>query len=107
VNPVALIRAAYGAVLVSAPGTVLNLFGGPAEDDRARVVARVLGARHILQAAVTRRGRFPRLGAMVDSLHAASMFGLAALGSDYRTAALVDGAVATMLCITELRQAGR
>lgn len=61
-------------------------------------VVRVLGSRYILQgvAQLARPGAAV-LGAsvIVDGLHAASMFGLAAFRADYRRPALVSAAVAT------------
>ena len=93
-NPVALVRAAYGTVLLLAPARVLQLYGGPPDDSEAKAVARVLGARHILQAIMTKGGKFSRLGAVVDGVHAATMFALAAASAEYGRPALIDGSVA-------------
>lgn len=97
----AAVRAAYGTVLLAIPGPVLEAFGAP-PDQRAENVARLLGARHVAQAVVTRPGRFARLGAAADALHAASMFGFAAVDEVHRKAALVDGAIASVLCAAGL-----
>jgi hypothetical protein len=95
VSLVAAIRAAYGTALLAVPRSVLSVYGASPGDDTAVVVARVLGARHLLQGLVQRRGRAPRLGAMVDLVHAASMFALASVGGEHRRPALIDGTIAT------------
>ena len=101
--PVGLVRAAYGAVLLLAPARVLELYGGPAEDGTAQTVARFLGGRHVLQAIVTRGGKFSSLGAVVDAMHAASMFALAMTSAEYRKPAIIDGSVATTFAATGMR----
>ena len=80
-NPLAMARAGYGFALLIAPGPLLRLAGGTGSSGE-RTMARV------------------RLyaGAVVDALHAASMFALAAMSSDHRNPAFVDGCVATTLC---------
>jgi hypothetical protein len=78
----ALLRGAYGVALCCAPGPIVTVVGGSAATSRERVVARVLGARHVAQAAVTLARPTPvilALGSAADVLHAASMIGLAAL----------------------------
>jgi hypothetical protein len=71
--------------------------GGSAGDDGAALAARVLGARHVLQSLAQRSGRFPRAGAIVDALHATSMFALAAADTERRRPALIDGSIAAAL----------
>ena len=74
------VRAVYGAALLLAPVGVLSSPAGSPLDPPAVRVARVLGARHLVQAAVLARHRAPgwRLaGAAVDGAHAASMLALA------------------------------
>jgi hypothetical protein len=102
VRPLAAIRAAYGIVLLAVPGTLLQATGSDATTGRI-TVARILGARHLLQGLVQRRGAVPRLGAAVDALHAMSMFGLAALNDGVRAAAAVDGSVATTFAAAGMR----
>ena len=75
-NIVSAIRGAYGTALLLAPARVLAVYGAAPTEEPPRTVARVLGARHIAQAIATNGGRFARLGALVDALHAASMFAL-------------------------------
>jgi len=99
-------RALYGAALLVAPGPILAVVAGQPPSRRDRAVARVLGARHVAQAlasvAAGRSAMAP--GAMVDSLHAASMVALAARrspGNDgsIRRAELADAAVESLLAI--------
>jgi hypothetical protein len=94
-----LARAAYGAALCCAPGPMLRLEGGPGAEASpgARTVARILGGRHIAQAALSAMRPTPAvlaLGAGTDVLHSASMLALAALDRPRRRLGLSDGLVA-------------
>jgi hypothetical protein len=95
-----LLRAGYGAVLLAAPGPVLGLCTGEPASRRSRAVARVLGARHLGQAAVT-AGRpsaeVLSAGVLVDLAHAVSMLALAAGDRALRRAELIDALAATIL----------
>ena len=69
---------------------------------RARRVARVLGIRHLAQAAVTAWA--PGLvaaGAAIDVCHAVSMLALAAASQPMRRAELADGLAAATLAVVE------
>lgn len=93
-----LIRFAYGATLLTAPGALIKLATGHPADARSRCVARVLGARHCLQAVLVSRSRapiVPELAVAVDLLHALSMAGLAVFDHTNRRAEIIDGCVAT------------
>jgi hypothetical protein len=101
----AVLRGAYGVALCAAPGAVLGLAGGPPASRRARTVARVLGVRQLLQAVAAEAALAPgtgsedrvmllAVGALVDTLHAASMLGLAVLDPPRRRAGLADGLIA-------------
>jgi hypothetical protein len=62
-------------------------------------VVRVLGSRHLIQAAVTARAPSAlvlRAGAQVDLAHAASMLALGAVSRPLRRAPLADGLVAAL-----------
>jgi hypothetical protein len=88
-----LARAGYGAALLLAPGPVIRLATGCRPTRRAGAVARLLGARHLAQAALT--AAFPgpaafTIGAQVDAMHAASMLLLAAVSPSARRMALTD-----------------
>jgi len=95
-----LARAGYGTALLCAPGPVISVMTGGPVSRRARAVARVLGARHLVQAAVC--GLVPargliRAGAAADGLHAASMLVLAVTAPGLRRALLADAVIAATL----------
>lgn len=93
------IRASYGVALLMAPGAVVYLGTGRYPGRRARRVARLLGARHLIQAGVSAFAPLPgvlAVGAGVDALHAASMLMLATVGRGMRRAALTDALAAAL-----------
>jgi hypothetical protein len=101
---VPLARAGYGAALLCAPGPMIGIVTGKPPSRRARQVARVLGVRHLAQAAVTALNPGPEVvavGVVVDLLHAASMFAFAAVVPDLRDAELADALAATALAVAE------
>jgi hypothetical protein len=88
-----MMRVGYGAALVLMPGTTIFLATGRVPGQRTRRVAQVLGARHLVQAALTAAAPRPRVfavGWQVDAVHAASMLLLAAVSRACRSAALTD-----------------
>jgi hypothetical protein len=103
VRVVALVRAGWGAVLLCAPVSVLRACGYRSPGGAASV-ARVLGARHVLQAAVTLRAAATwtaagseavvGAGAAVDGLHALTGVALAAGSPRWRRVAAADAGVA-------------
>ena len=100
-----LTRFAYGATLLVAPGALIKLTCAHPADPRARLVARVLGARHCLQAVVVGSARAPivhKLAVAVDLLHALSMEGMAVFDHKNRRAEMVDGCVATAFAGAQL-----
>jgi hypothetical protein len=87
------IRAGYGMVLVLVPRPAIRLATGRTPSRRACQVARVLGIRHLLQAALTAVMPGPGLlaiGGQIDAVHATSMMLLAAVSRAERRAALTD-----------------
>jgi len=97
-----LARLAYGTALLASPARIVRAYGGDPDDDATTLVARILGARHVLQAVVTgsHPGPIRRYGgAVVDALHALSMFTLATMDSDHARPALFDGSLAAAFCI--------
>lgn len=95
-------RAGYGAALLAAPGLLLGAVTGVPPTRRDLTVARVLGARHLLQAAVTlsEGSRVLVPGAVVDLLHAASMVALAVADPRMRRAGATDATAAGFLAAT-------
>jgi hypothetical protein len=75
------------------PGQLIMAATGHPASGQARVTARVLGARHLAQAAMIStlpvRGLIAA-GAAADGLHAASMVLVAATGRKRRVAVLAD-----------------
>ena len=101
---VTLGRVGYGVGLIGAPGLLIGLCGQrPGRWDCT--VARVLGVRHLAQAAITvaaQRSDADRLlvlsgGAAVDLLHAGSMVALGTVDERVRRSTLTDAAVETAL----------
>jgi len=87
------IRASYGAALVLVPAPAIRLATGRPPSPWATRTARVLGARHLIQTAVTAAAPQPgtfAIGSQVDAVHAASMLLLAAVSRGGRRAALTD-----------------
>jgi hypothetical protein len=110
-------RAVYGAGLLLAPSPVLDALARSSLDRPAVRVARVLGARHLLQAAVLATHPGPRwrlAGAAVDGAHAASMLALARYSGRplHRRLAAGNAGTAGLLAVAECakglgcRQAG-
>ena len=108
VRPAELARAGWGTMLLLAPRRVLGVLDGSAPDERAVLVARVLGGRHLLQAVVTLAVPSPatsRAGAAVDLLHAASSGVLVRLDPSRVRSIVVDAALATGWAVLSLRDA--
>lgn len=106
-----LVRTAWGVALVAAPGLMARTAAGRGGfSTRTEHVARLLGSRHLLQAAVTAaRPDTPVLliGAAADVLHAASGVALGVLDGRWRRPALLDAAVAAAFATAGLAAARR
>jgi len=103
------VRALFGAALLLSPATVLHDVPHRRIDGRARAFARLLGIRHLLQAAGADRHPtrgWVLAGATVDGTHAASMIMLARWRPDRRRLALTNAGVATLLALGGLVEAG-
>ena len=86
--------------LLCVPGPMISAIADEPVSSRARAVARVLGARHVVQAAVC--GAVParaliQAGATADGLHAASTLTLAGVEPGWRRALLADTAIEATL----------
>ena len=104
-----LARAGYGAALLCAPGPLIRGCTGQAPSLSARRVARVLGIRHLAQAAIAAWAPGPEMvavGSVVDLCHAASMLAFAAASRPLRRAELADALVAATLAVAEPVTAG-
>ncbi len=104
----ALTRLAWGAALTVAPRRVLRSWGHPS--GLAVATLRVLGVRHLAQAAVTLRRPAPAVltvGAAADTLHAATALVLAAADRRQRRIALLDTAIAGGWILLDLSAARR
>ena len=79
-----IVRGLWGAALLAAPGAVLTRVHGVEPDRTAVTVARILGARHLVQATFSGVNPSPEVlaaGTWVDSVHSVTAFGLAAADS--------------------------
>jgi hypothetical protein len=94
---VSAVRAGWGGVLLVAPAVALRIGGPGFRAPHATAIARVLGARHIAQAAVTALAPTPAvgmLGAATDALHASGNVLAAAVSPRWRRVALIDAGIA-------------
>jgi NAD(P)-dependent dehydrogenase (short-subunit alcohol dehydrogenase family) len=93
----AAVRAGWGGALLMMPGMLLRAGGLSPVSTAAVTAARVLGARHLLQAALTAvrpTASVAVLGAAVDAAHAGTDVLLAVASARWRRTALTDAAVA-------------
>jgi hypothetical protein len=100
----------WGTALLVAPEAVLSQLPHQQIDRPARNFARLLGTRHLVQAAITTRYPTPRsilAGAAIDATHAATMAILAAIRPDRRELALTNAAIATALSAAGVAKAKR
>ena len=103
-------RGAWGALLVLAPDVPLRALTGGREPGGGPRLLRVLGARHVLQAAMTMAAPTAwvlRLGAVADTLHSASGLAFAAIDDRERRAALLDATIAAAWAAASFRAAPR
>lgn len=92
-----LLRAGWGVGLLLAPRPVLTHVHHLQVDRSSVVVARILGARHLVQAVLSGVAPSPEvlaLGVWVDAVHAASAVGLAGVDPARARAGLTDAVVA-------------
>jgi hypothetical protein len=105
-----IVRFSLGSLYLIAPKAVPDLLGVPT-DRRARVVVRILGARHVLQAGAVSTTPDHRdalaVGSVVDAIHALSMVALAAVDRRRRRLAVADAGAATAFALAGWRRAHR
>lgn len=99
-----LVRGCWGASELLIPGRVVRDMVGHPADDRARIVSRILGARHLAQAALTAKGDAVAhlLGGAVDLTHSASMVLLALVDRRRRREAATSATIALAFGIAEI-----
>lgn len=93
----AVARIIYGGALLGCTTQTLQLLHAPRDDRWAVTVARVLGVRHLLQAAITLAAPTRKVvlaGAIADFLHGASDVAAAVAEPRWRPAATADAVVA-------------
>ncbi len=103
------VRGGWGGLELVAPGAAARLCGLRL-DQRAGRVARVLGARQLVQALVTvavPTTAVRRLGVGVDALHAVSMIALAGVDSRRRRTAVTEAVIAVTFAATGVLAARR
>ena len=94
------VRFAAGMVLLVCPGRALGDLPHRRIDGAARAFARVLGARHIVEAVVLWRRpthRWIEIGAAVDGIHAVTMVVLAVVDPEERRLAAANAVTAGAL----------
>ncbi len=104
-NVLSNVRGGYGLAQLAVPG-VLGRVLGLRLDRAQRRVARVLGARHLTQAALSAPAPTApvlALGVEVDLLHSASMLGLAVFDRSQRRPALTSAVVAAGFAAVGMR----
>lgn len=91
------VRAGWGLALLLSPDMVLGTVHGLHVDRTSRVVARILGARHLVQAVssgIRPSAEVLAMGVWVDAVHALTALGLAAVDRHRARAGLTDAAMA-------------
>lgn len=103
------VRMAVGLGLLTWPGQGAPLLGARS-DPRSRLVMRLLGARHVVQAGIAASNRSPRAarrGAAIDAVHACTAAALGVLDRRQRRPALTDGCVAAAFAVAGGRRSLR
>jgi len=98
------LRAAYGIVLLTRPEAIATPVLGRHLDRTGLLVARILGARHLVQATaygVMPTPPSPVLGLGVDAAHASSMVVVACGARRHRRAALTSAAISSGLALAD------
>jgi hypothetical protein len=104
-------RTLAGIALLTRPRTLLTSICGQGADESVAIYARILGARHLVEAAILWRWTTPRVvatGAAVDAIHAASAVALVKTRHHPRLATLnvASGSAFALLGATMARGIG-
>lgn len=102
-------RVAWGLGLILSPGRIISALGSE-PDRQTMIVARLLGIRHLVVAALLEAAPSPptvQLGAATDALHALTALAFGATHAQRRRAALFDGAIAATWAAVSLGEARR
>jgi hypothetical protein len=97
-----LLRGGWGAALLVAPDRVLGVVHGLDVDTKSRVVARILGARQLTQAVLSGFRPSPEvlaMGVWVDTVHAITALGLAAVDRHRFRAGATDTVIASLWAV--------
>ncbi|OBG57570.1 hypothetical protein A5703_05005 [Mycobacterium sp. E188] len=92
-----VLRAGWGAALLTAPSGVLGHIHGVQVDRKSLVVTRILGGRHLVQALLSGINPGPEVlaaGVWVDTVHSATALGLAAADRHRARGGVTDSGVA-------------
>ena len=104
-------RAVYGLCQLAYPTLIFRLALGHQPEPRVRVVIRILGARHLLQALIIGAAPTSRAlhlgGGVVDALHSASMVALAVADRRRRRVGALDAVIAGLFAGMEFARARR
>ncbi|MDS0298753.1 hypothetical protein NDI76_08355 [Halogeometricum sp. S1BR25-6] len=104
----ALIRAAYGLLLLLAPDSLVDSVAGVETGRAFSVLRRILGIRHLLQAFLLRESECPLAtgaGAGTDLIHAASLLPFVALDGSKRRVYVADFLVEVAFAAVDVRSA--
>lgn len=104
-----VIRAGFGAALLAVPARLVSLTGAEA-DARTVTVARVLGFRHVFQAAGSprlARTKWRHAGTAIDGAHAASMIVLGVRDERHRSLCFANALTAAALAVASLAETRR
>ncbi|WP_460866229.1 hypothetical protein [Rhodococcus aerolatus] len=104
-----LVRGTWGAACLLAPRAVLRSWGAH-RDTTSVVVTRVLGVRHLTQAALSGSAPTPRtlaMGTWVDAVHSLTALALAVRDPHRARAGVGDAAVAALWAAAGLRDLRR
>lgn len=95
-SPGLLVRVGWGTLLLARPDTGLDALDAHGSSEPARVVIRILGARHLVEAGLElyHGPRWRQAGGVVDAIHSATALGFSALDHSWRRVAVADAVVA-------------